>query len=51
MTIRTAIGLTLLLVLMAAVSGCGGLQSAPPRSTPAPGDLIGLRIEVHEAPG
>ena len=47
----TATRLTLLLVLMGIVSGCGTTQAAPPRAVPAPGELIAVHIEVHEAPG
>lgn len=47
----TATGLTLLLVLMGVISGCGTTQTAPPRAVPEPGELIAVHIQVHEAPG
>lgn len=47
----TAIGLTLLLVLIGVVSACGTTQAEPPRIVPVSGELTALSIEVHEAPG
>jgi len=51
MRVRTGTGLALLVVLGAIGSTCSGPQSASPTASPAAGDLAGIRIEVHEAPG
>ena len=52
MRVRTAIGLAVLLVFVAIGSAaCSGTQSSPSATSPVIGDLAGVEIDVHKAPG
>ena len=49
---RTSFGLALVLVIAATgITACGGSAPSPTSAVQTAGDLSGVRIEVHEAPG
>lgn len=51
MRIEVAVRAILVLVVVTIASACSGVESAPQRSAPAPGELTSVGVEVHEAPG